>query len=334
MTKNQQLLPTYYAAARLITEYVTLEDEKRKVTYLNPFSGGNVSSIADHLSTCVLIGRALGNLAKTAGKTVNTPLLDSLLLWHDAPETRYGDIGRDARKYVLINENKARVDEFGTLPFGEEIITIIEKFESGGENQEVKFAKDADALYVVITIKEFLQKGIRINNPDQRIEKTLKRLSTDEGFALGKTLAQATPEDVWQTLLDIARYPNSKNSPFPTSVSTTMCIGWMLCELAKMEGEKLIQRDKVLNEIFLQRMGNNEFAHDARVLYDQLQEKRSTWEQDSEKQTSEMASKMLLTSVGKNLAEILAEIDLFDWWQLSQGYAEITETGNVRLLNR
>lgn len=330
MTKSDSL-PHYFSAARLITEYVTLEDEKRKVTYLNPFSEKDVTSIAHHLSVCVLIGRALSEMIKSSEKTIDPSLLDSLLMWHDAPETRYGDIGRDRRKYVLINEHKARVDEFGSLPFGDEIISLIEKFEAGGENVEVRLAKDADALYVITTIKDFLKRGIRINNPTQRIERTLKRLSTDEGLQLGKELAAVPVEKMWEFLFEKAKYKGPKNDSFQESVSTTMCIGWMLCELANAD-EEHVDRKSVLHEIFLQRIGSNPHAHDARIIYDQLQQKRDSWKENVV--TSSLSSPMLLTAVGKKLAEVLTEIDLFDWWNLAQGYADVTETGALRHFSR
>ena len=132
MIKNTK--PLYYSSARLISEYITLEDEKRKVTYLNPFISDKAPSIADHIIGSLLIGKVLGYLAQKNGKKINQETLDSLILWHDSPETRYGDIGRDRRKYILINEDKARVDIFGGLPWGEEIISLIENFEAGGEN--------------------------------------------------------------------------------------------------------------------------------------------------------------------------------------------------------
>ncbi len=333
MTKKQlALLPSYYAAARIITEYVTLEDEKRKVTYLNPFSHIHALSIADHLSGVVLLGRALAQIGKTNGKKINKEILDGLCMWHDAPETRYGDISRDRRKYILINENKARSDEFGGLPWGEEIISLIERFEAGGENLEVKLAKDADALYVIATIQEFVSQGIRINNPDQRINATLKRLATDEGFALGQAMAKAEPSHVWEVVAQFAEYTHPV--PLPTSLATTLCIGWMLSELAKEEEGWEGKRKDVLEAIFQQQIGSDELAHDAKILYELLVQKRLDWQKNLLPNEEKPMTKIIITHTGKKLAEILQEIDIFDWWNLLMGYGEVTETGAFHLHNR
>ncbi len=333
MTKKQlALLPSYYTTARIITEYVTLEDEKRKVTYLNPFSHKYALSIADHLGGVVLIGRALAHIGKKADKKINQETLDGLCMWHDAPETRYGDISRDRRKYILINENKARSDEFGALPWGEEIISLIERFEAGGENLEVKLAKDADALYVIATIQEFLSQGIRINNPDQRMNATLKRLSTDEGFALGQAMAKAEPSQVWEVVALFAEYVHPV--PLSTSLATTLCIGWMLSELAKEEEHWDGKRKDVLEAIFQQQIGSNELAHDAKILYELLTQKRLNWQKNIPSNNETQVSKILVTRTGKRLAEILEEIDIFDWWNLLMGYGEVTETGAFLLHNR
>ena len=331
------LLPSYYASARLITEYITLEDEKRKVTYLNPFAEDQAPNIADHIVGAVLIGKALGQLAKKNKKYIDQHVLDAYILWHDAPETRYGDISRDRRKYVSINEDKARIDMFGSLPWGEEIISLIERFEAGGEDIHVKLARDADALYVICTIKEFLDKKIAINKPDERIAKTLKRLSTDEGFYLGQQIANSPSKMLWQTIAKIAGF-DTKNLSLPQSLMTTMGIGWMLYELAKKEGIKNLDRGEIIDLIFTKSVNGSSltssYAIDARVIYTLLEGKRLELKGKKRVNDASQLLKKLQTKEGKKLGEIIITTDPFDWWQLLNGYAEVNSDGSLRMLPR
>ncbi len=324
---NTQIIPDYYASARLITELITLEDELRKIRYLSPFA--KAPSIAHQIIGVIIISLALNNIIKNNKVRLDTSSILGLTLWHDAPEARYGDIGRDQRKYIIINEEKARADMFGSVSYGLEIIELIEKFEAGGTDASIKTAKDADALYVIYTIKDLLEKGIIINQPEKRIERTLKRMTTEEGFTLGQEMANKSPNAIWKL---IKNYAGIKSSFTPSeSHATILAIAWMLVELTK---NKRIKRQNVLSVILNidKNSANNEerkIANDATVIYEIAVAKRDVLKGNKKSVQFSRITKKLRTKEGKKLGDTLTEIDLYDWWNILMGYVIVNPDGSL-----
>lgn len=320
--QKEKSLSDYYAAARLLTEFATLEDEKRKVKYLSPFA--EAPSVAEQNNGVVLIGHALSGILKKRDARVNNHIVTKLLLWHDAPESRYGDLGRDQRRYISINEDKARSDIFGGVSWGGEIIDLIELFEAGGEDINIKVARDADALYVVYTIKDLLQKKYYINDPKMRIEKTLKRLATEEGIALGQMMAQKSPSEIWKLL----------NGPPSKNLALTMACAWALFELNKLEsGLSQNDRDIMLELILTNTKTADEkistLIADSALVQKLIEEKRKSYNTDAKKlPTNDLTSK-LKNEHAKKLANAINEIDLFEWWNILMGYASLNEDGTI-----
>ncbi len=332
MKKSQNPLTDYYASARLITELITLEDELRKVRYLSPFAPA--PSIAHQITGVILISLALGNILQKNKQTINLNHILGLTLWHDAPEARYGDIGRDQRKYLVINEEKARADMFGTLSFGLELIELIEEFEGGGTDLNIKIAKDADALYVICTIKDLLEKGISINKPDVRIEKTLNRMTTEEGFKLGQEMAGKSIKQIWSLIKDYAGI--DKAFTLSDSYATILAVAWLLVDLSKNAN---LKKHNVLNTILkvTKTKANKEeknIAIDAKVLYELLVSKRELLEGKRKNNNFKRILQKLKTVEGKKLGDILYEIDLYDWWNLMMGYAFLKEDGSIEYKKR
>ncbi|HLB51802.1 hypothetical protein A3F07_04685 [candidate division WWE3 bacterium RIFCSPHIGHO2_12_FULL_38_15] len=322
------LMPEYYCTGRLVTELVTLNEEKRKVKYLSPFAPP--PSVSEHVTGLMLIGSALGYLIAENKKPINRTFLLSCLLWHDAPEARYGDIGRDQRRYVSINEQKALADAFGSVTWGTEVIDIIEQFEAGTTDIAVKAAKDADALYVIYTIKDLLQKGFVINDPDMRIQKTLKRLSTEEAFNLGVEMSQRDPREIKNLIRKYNRLQYKNDLLHSESVSTVALISWALLELRKLERKNGIDRGKVIETILFNKLNSGKIGrvvNDANKIYKILATRRAKLQGKNVSLNFSGIFKSLKTVEGKKLAQILTEIDLYEWWNILMGYGVIDNKG-------
>lgn len=324
----------YFFAARLISEFLTLEMELRKVRYLSPFA--QAPSIAHQVTGVILIGNALSELVIKKDENFSKSLVLELLLWHDAPETRTGDISRDQKKYVTIDEDKARKHMFGTFSWGEEIIDLIEKFEDGTDQLEFKIAKDADALYVVYTIKSLLDQDVIINHPDDRINKTLKRLLTEEGIALGREMATRNSEEIAQLLWKYSlkkEYSHKLTKSLPEeSLATKMVIAWCLSE---MESEKSRKKRFELLEKLLQQGSDKDFEdrqiEDINKLYKIIDLKRDNLKnpiKDFDEQIEELI-KSLTIFESRSLGIALMETDLYDWWNIMMEYARVGSNGKV-----
>ena len=64
---------------------------------------------------------------------------------HDLLEARTGDADFVAKNYVKIDESKAVHDQFAGLPFGEDLLGLVQDYEDR-ESLEAKCTKDADIL--------------------------------------------------------------------------------------------------------------------------------------------------------------------------------------------
>lgn len=336
----------YFATARVLFQHATLEDERRKVKYLNPFA--EAPTVAEQVSGVLVIGRALSAIANQSEQRINPHTVDGLLLWHDDPEERYGDLGRDQKRYAVLNEDRARQDIFGEVPWGQGVIHQIETFESGSD-PHVKLARDADALYVIYTIKSLLDQGFAINKPEERIKNTLKRITTDEGIALGQEMANHTPDDIWQSLTSYAGLDREKFSPPPQSLGTIMATGWALTELANANGKKLnrdeitdilLRQEEVQTDTFAGRLVEESRAiydiiHLKRELLKRLQDRSTGLSDDQIKaQIDQILKDRFNTDEGTILGQVVAEMDPFEWWQIMMGYAAVQPDGKATMKPR
>lgn len=329
-------LTDYYCTARLLTEVITLEDEKRKIKYLSPFA--DAPNVAEQVAGVMLISYALALYAKQKNSNVDAASVCELIVWHDAPEARYGDLGRDQRKYIAINEEKARADIFGSVSWGTEVIELIEKFETSGNDINSKLARDADALYVIYTIKDLLNKGAYINQPDIRIQKTLKRMTTEEGHSLGEQMASRKPNEIWRLLRKISDIDATKNSEPPKeSLATIMAIAWALIGL----NNNSVNKNKLRYAALQQLLGiknvkaelatlSKDLVSDSSNIYLLLVTKRNVMKRNNKQSPNfrNITSK-LKTMQGRLLGKAITEIDPYEWWQLLMGYAVLSADGKI-----
>ncbi len=153
------------------------------------FLGSGAESVAEHIFRTTYIGYALGRLAPD----INVDRLVKLCLFHDLPEARTGDLNYVNKKYVEANENKATEDLARTLPFGNDIQSLILEFNEG-KTAEAKLARDADQLEMILALKEYKDIGNRY--ADEWLEFSLKRLQTDIARQLAKSILE-TDSSLW-----------------------------------------------------------------------------------------------------------------------------------------
>jgi len=153
------------------------------------FLGSGAESVAEHIFRTVYIGYVLGNM----DGGVDTDRIIKMCLFHDLPEARTGDMNYVNKKYVTVDEKKA-VDELtGSLPFGEEIKTLIEEF-NACETREARLAGDADQLELILALKEYKDLGNAY--ADEWLEFAIKRLKSDVAIDLAKSIL-STDSSLW-----------------------------------------------------------------------------------------------------------------------------------------
>ncbi len=153
------------------------------------FLGSGEQSVAEHINRVCFIGYALSML----DKNVDQAKILKMCLLHDLPEARTSDLNYVHQKYVKAKEDEAVRDLTSTLPFGQDINDILQEYHEG-RTLEAQYAKDADRLELILSLKEQYDTGnIRANtwfNP------AFQRLKTDPAKRLAKQIFE-TPSDEW-----------------------------------------------------------------------------------------------------------------------------------------
>ena len=151
-----------------------------------PFLGSGGESIADHSFRAALIGYYLGILDGEA----DAGRVALLLLHHDLPESRTGDLNYVQKQYVTANENKSKHDQAAMLPekIAHTYTALYEEY-NFGQTKEAELARDADQLDLLAELKEQQDLG----NPYAKewIHFATKRLSTK--------IAKKLAEDILST---------------------------------------------------------------------------------------------------------------------------------------
>jgi putative hydrolase of HD superfamily len=154
------------------------------------FLGSGRQSVGEH--TCRALGIAF-LLTRLTPEPVDELRLMQLVLVHDLPEARTGDLNYVHQKYVRVNWEKVLAEMSSQLPHGPEIVAWVREFEDG-ETLEARLAGDADQLEFLASLREEMDRG----NPaaSDWLAPVQSRLHT----AAGKQLAQQildTPSDSW-----------------------------------------------------------------------------------------------------------------------------------------
>ena len=153
------------------------------------FLGSGAESVAEHIFRTTYVGYALGKMERN----VDVDRLIKMCLFHDLPEARTGDLNYVNKKYVIADEQKAVRDLTMTLPFGGELLEIINEYEEG-KTAEAILAKDADQLEMILALKEY--KDIGNNYAEEWLGFSLKRLRTETAKELAKIILE-TDSSLW-----------------------------------------------------------------------------------------------------------------------------------------
>jgi len=114
-----------------------------------------------------------------------------MLVWHDMPEARIGDLHRNASKY-LTNKQQAEEnslhDQVSGFDFGGDIESLFHEYEYGTSREGI-IAKDADYLEQAFQARKYAQSGY--SGTERWINNVGKRLQTDSAKKLFEEMKQS-----------------------------------------------------------------------------------------------------------------------------------------------
>ncbi len=154
------------------------------------FLGAGAQSVAEHTFRMLHIAWTLNRLVAEPADELHVL---KLVLFHDLPEARTGDLNYENQKYVRVDEEKLFREMENELPYGAEIVAYAREYEAR-QTRAARIAYDADQLEFLVTVKEELDKG----NPlaADWIPPCLARLKSEAAQRLAREIL-ATRSDEW-----------------------------------------------------------------------------------------------------------------------------------------
>jgi len=154
------------------------------------FLGSGDQSVAEHINRVTYIGYVLA----TMDGTVDVLKVMKMSLFHDISETRISDLNYVHQKYVERNEENAIKDITDSIPFGKDMLDVIDEYEER-ISKESLIVKDADNLEWILSLKEEYDKGN--TRAMDWIKPSLKRLKTMTAQNIAKAIMDADSNDWW-----------------------------------------------------------------------------------------------------------------------------------------
>ena len=151
------------------------------------------NSIAEHSFTAAQIGYVL---AKMEGADANR--VAAMLIWHDMPEIRIGDIHKIGGRYLTgrkAAEEQILSEQTRDIPFGEDIRELWTACEER-EGREGIIAKDADYLDHAFIAKTYLERGYA--DAEVWIANVGKVLRTESAKSLYVAMNEGNTSDWWR----------------------------------------------------------------------------------------------------------------------------------------
>lgn len=180
--------------AKYIFELGTLKRIKRG--WMRHEGVGNPESVADHSHRTAILGFILAKLEGADAEKVI-----KMCLFHDAPETRMGDLDKVQQRYINHEAaEKAAIDEqYASLPenIRSEILLLFEEM-SERKTKEAIISRDSDTLELLFQAKEYADAGYKGCN--YWLEKGGKKLRTESAKGLYKNLIKMNSTDWWKGL--------------------------------------------------------------------------------------------------------------------------------------
>ncbi len=158
------------------------------------FLGSGGESVAEHSFRTACITYVLGSMEeKASGQKIDKDRLLRMGLFHDLLEARTGDLNYVNKKYVKVDESRARSELANGIPFGPEIEALLVEF-AEGKTKEALLARDADQLELILALKECKDTGSRY--ADEWLAFALRRLKTGTAKELAARILE-TDSSLW-----------------------------------------------------------------------------------------------------------------------------------------
>jgi putative hydrolases of HD superfamily len=154
------------------------------------FLGSGKESIAEHSFMTAFICFAMAKM----DPDIDCEKLVTMALVHDLAETRTGDLNYVEKKYCKVNEEKAISHLIKHIPFGNDIKTLVDEFNSG-ETKEAKLANDADQISFILELKKLNDLGSK--GPEKWLPVILKRLKTITGKQIAENIMDTGWDEWW-----------------------------------------------------------------------------------------------------------------------------------------
>jgi len=154
------------------------------------FLGSGQESVAEHAFRTAIIGYILAEQEPEADsrKTI------LMCLFHDMHEARTGDHNYVNKRYVSVDEERAVNDLAGKVPFGKEIISIINEF-NAGESLEARISRDADQIDLIMELK--VQDDLGNRYAEDWLHYALKRIITENAKKMAQEILKTDSTDWW-----------------------------------------------------------------------------------------------------------------------------------------
>lgn len=154
------------------------------------FLGSGSETVAEHSFMTAMICFAISSIEPG----LDREKLILMAMVHDLPEARTGDLNYVQKKYVTALEAEAASDMAEGLPFGGELLLILQEFNEA-QSRESLLARDADQISFIIELKKRHDTGAK--SPAKWLPLVMERLKTDTGRELAKSIINSNWDDWW-----------------------------------------------------------------------------------------------------------------------------------------
>ena len=152
--------------------------------------GARSESVADHTFRTVLVALVLARM----DDAVDADRVVRMALVHDLPEARTSDLNYVHQKYVTVDERAAARDQVAGLPFGDEMLQLLDELEAR-ETPEARVVRDADQLEMLLTLREAEAGGAA--EARDWMPAVAERLRTPAARDLGRRIMEGDPSRWW-----------------------------------------------------------------------------------------------------------------------------------------
>lgn len=154
------------------------------------FLGNGEQSVSEHINRVVFIGYTLASMEPG----IDMLKVLKMCLLHDIAESRVSDLNYVHQKYVNVEEERAIEDLAKTLPFGDDIRSVLKEYHER-TTKEAILAKDADILELMLSLKEQIDTGNK--KAETWMEPVVKRVKSESAKKLAQQILETHSDDWW-----------------------------------------------------------------------------------------------------------------------------------------